>query len=569
MALIPDKKQWTQPNDGDSLGNLSATWGINFLDNRGSVKVSNPLKSVFNTGDNANLTDPVAQYLEYSGEIFAVSGEVYKVTSDAATDITDTSNWTIDSTSGSPSPGATVTDSVVFDNLLLVQDGTDIKAYNGSSWSSWWKSTRGQTSLDTGQDFVLTVAPNGVLYIVDGGNKVYKVPSINATDPSIVKSGAGSLDFSDTNFQIINSTTTSTRIFYGTEDLESKDCAIIEWDMGASSISANKIHRMGAKRVLVMFTYNNSACAILSDGSIKIHNGSSFVDWVGVHLPKTNNTYSNEVIHKNGWAIIDELPHFLINPRVETNSDVLQEITTNEWDYPAGVYCLDPQVGLYCRSALNDGASQVRQARSVGALYSLDTQNTKFLTSYKLRNSDSTDTSFIAAEDRANAGASNAWLHLQPIESADEVVKKLNLIHKRLGTGDEMNVFYRRYNEDAVRLDGNWLNTSTFNTTDPTTGVTVGQMAIAKIGGYFLSKVKEISGDNTKSILFENTNTLIAANDVGVIEITDFKFMGKAKGGVEFTELTIPNAIKSRQVWIWIELKQAAGNNLQLDYLIS
>jgi len=568
MAIIPENKQWTQTNDGDSFGVINSSWGIDLEENNGSVGVSNPLKNVIDETDFTDLNRPVAQYVEFMSKLFAVSSEIFKASTLSTSDITDTSKWTQDGAVTSPSPTATQTDAVVFDNLILVSDGNDIWSNDGGvDWTSWWKGTLSQASLSTSEKMVLKIGADGNLYIVDAGNLVYRVDKDGST---VTKTGEGTLDFSATDLTIINGVTTSTRLFYGTEDNAGDNCAIIEWDMGPQSISANKVHQMGTKRVLVIAEWNDLPIAILSDGSIKYHNGSAFVDWEGAKLPDTKHPYADDVIHKNGWDIIDGLPHFLINPSVDLGALNEVEDSSNYWNYPAGVYCLDPKKGLYCRYPLSDGTNQHFMVSSVGALKALTHKNTKFFASYDVW-TDATDTNnyvISAAEDSANEIASTAHLLLQPMESVSEVIKKLTLIHKRLGIGDEINVFYRRYDNDSIKLSGNWLDSTTFNTTDDTTGLENGWYGFNKLGAHFLSKVTAISGGNTKSITFADEAT-ITANDTAVIEFVNFKSMGSVKGGVEMSELTIPNSVKSRQVWIWIELKQAAGNNIQLDYLLT
>ena len=133
MPIIPANKQWKQPNDGDSSGNIFATWGADFKTNRGSARVPTGLKNVFDTTDDADLDAYAGQFNEYDGKLWAISNELFETdVSAVSADITLTANWAQDVTASSPDPGATATDSVVFDSLLLVQDGVDIFAYNGN-----------------------------------------------------------------------------------------------------------------------------------------------------------------------------------------------------------------------------------------------------------------------------------------------------------------------------------------------------------------------------------------------------------------------------------------------------
>jgi len=137
--IVPQEKRWIQPNKGTSEGNVHATWNVDFDANRGHLHVSNPLKKVFDTTNDAQLTTTVAKFIEYDSKIFAISNYVFRASASVGSDITLSTQWSQDATSNTPDPGATVTDAVVFDGLLLVQDGNTIKSYNGTTWADWWK----------------------------------------------------------------------------------------------------------------------------------------------------------------------------------------------------------------------------------------------------------------------------------------------------------------------------------------------------------------------------------------------------------------------------------------------
>ena len=573
MAIIPQNKQWKQPNDGDSLGNIFASYGLDLDKNRGAVAVSNRLKNVFDEGADSDLSSPAARFIDFNSDFWAISSELFRTDAFADDDITNTNNWAQDSTGSSPDPGATVTDAVVFDGLLLVVDGDDIKSFSGSgNWVSWWKGTRGQTGLDTGQTFILTVGSNRSLYITDGGNKVYRVQPNGSGGGTISKTGGGTLDFSATSQLFTCATTTSTRIFYGMEDTAAQNAYIVEWDMSAQSTTPNRIHKMGVKRVLCLATYNDSPIAILSDGSIKYYNGAAFISWPGAHLPQSKDDYQNDIIHKNGWDIIDGLPHFLIKPTVDINENTITEDTSNYWYYPAGIYCLDPEIGLYCRYPLTDDAATHYNVANVGALHARNHANTKFFASYEVWTSTTTRKNIIACEDRNNSLGTQAWMMLIPFESVRDVIHRLTVVHKQLGTGDSIKLYYARNNPNSVRVSGSWYDANTFNTTDSITGVTTSDYGFIKAGasGYFFSKIENIDISSTvNSITFADSSGA-SQNDTAVLELVSLRYMGQITNtGTEIDDFAIPNPKRSRQVWVFIEMQQAAGNDLQLDYLLT
>lgn len=580
MFSIPDEKgRITQPNDNKDNGNIFASFGIDLSE--GKIKVSEQSKIILNEQSTATFDGYAAAILPFStngstGDLMALSDRAFKTNFD-----TPAGTWAISTSGTDPDGGNTVSDMEFFDGYLIASGSSsggtgDLFAWNGSTWSDYWKGTLGQTGLTTGYRILLKRGADGNLYIVSGGNKLFKVdPATGA-----VTTGAGTLDFSATPYQFTCLARTSTRLFIGTKNLSGGNGVIVEWDMSPSSTTANKLHDIGAEGVRCIAVEDDRPYAVLSDGTIKYFDNVSFTDYKGFRFPvKPNQKLNENFIHPNGWDIIDNKIHFLVTGR--TNS---QTITTSEaesfYAMPSGVWCLDKEIGLYHRFAL--GANTGTQSdfgqttiNSVGALFATklfrDT-TTKFLASYEYRLANGTTTNAVLAyQDRADSLISRGFIITPFNLSLKETLKLMSLFHKPLTTGAKIKIYTRGENTDSVILSGTWSSTTTFNYLGINTGIEVGDIVFIKAGGGSGQwiKVIEIQESATVTTLtLEEANTYVTANDYGILESFNFKYKGVIDDTArDLHELNISLSQNKRKQQFLIEIIQPAGNKIEIDYL--
>ena len=561
------EKRILQPNSGDVQGNVFATFNVDLNSNKGRIRTGGNVLKAFTNADDADFAGYAGAIARYAGDIFAISDKAFTTSDD-----TPTSGWAEASTSGSePNSGNTVMDAVTFDGLLLVSEATDIKRWNDTSWASWWQTTLSQSALATGERHLIRVGADGNLYIVDSGNKLYKV-----TPASVVTTtGAGTLDFSSTTHTFQCMETSSTRLWIGTKNSDG-EAVVIEWDMAPNSNSANRIHKVGAKAVYCIAIWNDTPIALLSNGRVKYFDGSSFVDFPGAQLPVGEKVLLSEYVHPNGWAIIDNYPHFLLRGGAESGVDAYTSTTSGNWYFPAGVWCLDPEIGLYHRYAIGSGTSTQTDyghlgVRAVGALYALEGEDTKFLCSYEYYSTTSTTVSVLAYHDSARTKPSTAFLATIPYDSFNDPFKAVKAIHKRLGTNDRINLYYRTHEATPVLLDGAFASTTQFNTTENASAVQAGYHAIIKAGpgaGKW-GKISQVQASAfTYTLTFEEAFDFVTANQAAAIEVLNFKKLGTITSQQDWHEFQIPNSEKARRCQVLIEIEQAAGNKPELDWVI-
>jgi hypothetical protein len=116
MFSIPDEKgRMSQPNNGDSQGNIYMSYGLDPEANKGRVEVSAQVKKLIDDTDEANFDGYAGSIGSNGDRIFAVSDKVF-----TANQSTPLGSWSESTTGDEPDSGNTVMDSAYFDNLFLV-----------------------------------------------------------------------------------------------------------------------------------------------------------------------------------------------------------------------------------------------------------------------------------------------------------------------------------------------------------------------------------------------------------------------------------------------------------------
>jgi hypothetical protein len=569
-SIPSSEKRILQPNTGDVQGNVFATFNTDLQSNKGRIRSGGNVLRAYGNSNDSDFAGYAAAILKTTAGVtrhYAISDKAFN--SGAGT---PTSSWAQASTSGDdPDSGNTIMDAVNFDGLLLVSTATDIKSWNGSTWASWWGTTLSQSALTSGQRHLMKVGADGNLYVVDFGNKLYKV----TTSAGVTLTGAGTLDFSDTTHEFTCVETSSNRLWIGTKN-EAGEAIIIEWDMSPSSNSANRLHKMGARAVGCIAIWNGTPIALLSNGKIKYFNGDGFVDLPGAQLPVGDKLLLDDFVHPNGWDIIDGLPHFLLKGGVQTVEVTFTDETSNNWYFPGGIWCLDPEIGLYHRFAVGAGASSQKDyglssLAEVGALCAVEDSSTKFLCSYEYYDEDGATVSVLAYHDAAKTKPARSFLATIPYDTFNDPIKTVKAIHKRLGSGDQINLYYRTHEAEPVRLSGVFISTTQFNTTDDSSDVVAGYHAIIKNGtgaGQWLRVDRVASSSTVYEIHFPSTVDFVTAGDQAVIDVLNFKKLGTITSQQDWHDFQIPVTEKARRCQLLIEIEQAAGNKQEIDWVI-
>lgn len=553
-------------------GNVFSSWNIDLLTDEGKIKSSGSVKKLFDDASVGSFTGIVSKFLKFDGQHWAVSARLYTTTVSAGESVID-STWSADDTTNSPtSLSPNNGDAVVFDGKLIVVNGDDLDAYNGTAWdNSWWQTTLGAAALTTGSRTLLNVGWQGRLQVLN----VNKLHTVDTGGTEYIAGAGGTLDYSETPYEFKCVVTTSNRTFVGTENTEGNEAIIIEWDEAPDATTANKQHKVGANAVRCLALWNDTPIAILSNGKIKYFNGVAFVDWEDAQFPNVQDGYNPdaEFIHPNGWAIIDELPHFLVKGEVDHYTETHADNITNPYYFPAGIYCLDPKRGLYHRWAVGSGTNTDEGHPSlaqVGALFSLNDIKSKWLANVIYYPDSATDFTTIIAEDQDLSYKHTSFFITDSVDMK-EVPQKIEAFHKKLGSGDSLKFYYQQYDQSKIILDGTWASTTQFNTLTSYGDTEVGNLAFIK-SGKGAGQLLKISALNTSTTVYQvvmEANSYVTAEDTGSIEILKFKYAGAINStALDYKEMNLPSNVNSRKVKLLVIYEPAQGNKITLDNVI-
>lgn len=570
---LPKDRRWIQSDNG-----TVDVFNIDLHEDRGKARVSKPLTKLIDedtdfSSSGGELFDGYANsFVLYGDDYWANAGTMFYA--DDGVVLTE-SGWRSDGTGGTPSETYTTGQSVVWDGRLLAIDNSTngrILSYNGTTWSTYLYSSGATVTKTIGDVQFLIPSEDGNLYVADVNNYVHRIRTDDTADWGS-DGDAGTLDFSTRNYVFTCYADTSERLFIGFENKTTGRGGIIEWDKGASTLTANRVHQLSAIPRCIAVD-DDVAIPIFSDGSIKYFNGLKFVDYPNARLPRIDGRYDDDFIHFNGWAIIDNMVHFLIKGGQTLNdASQYQKDTAGKITFPSAVYCLDPEVGLYPRFALRNltGDYSLPSVNAVGALHSLNENGTKFLASYRVyTNNVGSAKSMMVYYDEANTEDSKGYIFFDSVERNSDS-KNIEILHKVMDSGNSIKAYYQEFEADEQTANGSWESTTVFNTEDTLTVDEnwIGWVKTGNGAGQFLRVDTASTGAVVTTVTFKDANSSVTLNDGAAITFIKYKWFGTADSSTkDITPLAFPSGAKTRKVKILYELTQMAGTTNKLDYSV-
>jgi hypothetical protein len=433
----------------------------------------------------------------------------------------------------------------------------------------WWSTdlVQGQFAIGSGTHLMI-VGTDGNLYVTDTNNKLYKHDPLTSTTS---KTGGGTLDFSAGTLEFVCLAKNSNRLWIGCKNLAKGDGAILEWDMSPSSTTVNKVHYVPGD-VLAIAVLNDTPYAVVDDGKIRYFNGVSFEEYKGFQFPlEKGQILDEDFIHRNGWAIIDDMVHFLVSGRLTNSFDV--DIVETNARISAGVWCLDPKIGLYNRFPLTADGYGLFTVNKVGALFALKESASKFLASFDYKKSDETVKGRLVYHDANNAGAvTNIGYIMTPaVLTLREAFKSVETWYKPQ-TGTSINVYTRTELTNPTPSEGYWLSTTVFNATQIGLGVVAGDVVFIKNGdgaGQWRRVLSVSETASLTSITFTATVSDVTANDYGVIDIYNFRYMGTINSPTkDYENLSVSSSSKTRKRQFLFEFIQPVNTTIEVDYIV-
>lgn len=328
MITIPNNRKWTQTNSGDVFGSLNSTFNVNF-DKEGNIQISPKTVSIYSTSDDSDFDLPLA-FVYYGGSYFILTADdPFELSSDLA--IAQIVGAPADITSGS--------DAVAWQGRVYVTTNDDLIYWNGSSWTTGLKTTT------AGVAHPLEVFENKNYIAVGDANQVHLLNTSHSAisgTPLVIPS-----DYEITCLKYFQS-----NLYIGTRTTNGTEAKIFVWN-GAGA-TAQFAYGSGSTWVFALEEYKGSIVAVNSSGQLLQYSGGGFTPLANFPVYYTKYIWSDLSqdtfrVNKNGMKSSGDILYINIDGSVAFRNSF-----TYIHNQPSGVWCYDPNVGLYCRHLCTD-----------------------------------------------------------------------------------------------------------------------------------------------------------------------------------------------------------------------
>jgi len=575
MFVIPskDSKKFSQPNLGDTQGNLWSSYNLDLTKNLGRVRTTR-CQNVYNEDDDAQLTgntafaffdptsggDPV--FVAYNGAVFF-----------GGTDPTDP--FTQDVISGTPAATtSTRGDMKVFNDKLYATTTTKLKRLaHGGTWTDIHTISTGTHQL---------CAYGDRLYGVDTGNKIY---SIDAATETPVTTGSFTMDLSFFNGHISWIVPGSNRIWIGFTKNDGTRGLIFEWD-GQSENLWSKNYIIEAQGSAGCAIWNDIPYVLDIEGRLLAFNGSYFDEVARLPILQYEvlqrdyaTSGSTKIVHYNGIRFMNDAIYMLVDSS-NTGTVGAQE------SFPSGVYEYTKENGIVFKyspsltefgGAIKDYGAELTS--TTGAIFDATARvsNTSsydasimFGCSIKKNATTSWDAIFtdvIEPEIKQSGYFVTPWLESDQVSDAfTNIVIKYR---KFLGETDKIVVKYR-ITKDVPLVEQNavWTSSTTLTVSGSDFAALQVGDEIEVLNGYGAGKCAHITtivdnGSNNYTLTLDDTVPGVSNADTSHVRFQTWKKLPEitAVGDLQYAIRQIPQFNKNTEIQIKVVMEWTGANN--------
>lgn len=360
MINLPNRetRMWAQPNNSDLFGTVSLTKNIDF-DKAGYLSLAKRSRAIYDGSDDANFGHPVSitrytgaagttdiyYVITNSGKGYIVNGSTFVTTEDTGSDVP-----TFDNLGRS--------DGVVWQSLLYVSAETAIHraAGTGASTILWDSGSFGTLSNGGGGPLCVFVNKNALA--VGDGNTVKLYSGAYPSESLLVTLTLPS------EYWVTSMAWSNNYLFIGTRHRGNDNAHLFVWD-GADT-TWNNSFSVGTHRIDSVVAFEDSVALITSEGQLLRFNGGGFSELA--NLPIYFKGFEWDVTGAGGGstARLGRVLHrgmVVEGGIIFINLSGLINQSTNDataaqhlQDFPSGIWCYDPDVGIYQRYTLTGDA---------------------------------------------------------------------------------------------------------------------------------------------------------------------------------------------------------------------
>lgn len=583
---IPNQGKLSQPNKGDTSGNVRSTLNVDIRTNQGRIRLS-PRMTLITDSTTSSFGLPVG----FATMVVSSTEEVIIATGSGAASATGTGKVFANAAVGfgafsavASSPSTvhhlysdlvswagkeTNTFKRIYVSTFGVSGGPDVAQFDGSSWDTvWYSSTRVGTTGGGDDANLVNAAPvhlcpgfNGNLYIGQEFQIMY-APYTGNIVKSTTKSGANTQNgtiYTGGKYVVTWVRSSSDRLWVGLMEASSATESHLggyvgEWD--GTGTAFNNIYKINAPCVLSCAIVNDVPYIIDGYGILKKFNGGGFsevarlpvanqnVEMPGIYKLYTNNRW----IHTRGMESDGGL--ILINVSNFVSTGVYVQ------DMPSGIWEFDtenPTQGLHHRNSpcvdTNDYGQQATE--STGAVFPLRVTGGNYLAGVSYYTDDATTNRKGVFYDNAAANTNKKGSLVTPFltsATAQDSFNTLSYRFRQLPSGDKIIGKYRTGKKANMPFIASitWTSTTTFTSTDANFAHASDGDEIEGVMGKGASSTAHISGTPT---LVTTTYTVTLDEAIGFssgtakVKVDNFKKVGViSRTDNNQEEFQIPNA---------------------------
>ena len=346
-----DGRKWAQPNYSDLFGIVARTKNINF-DDAGYLTVARRSRSIYDADQDADFGHAVS--IIYWPYISATLDEYYVITNSGKGFIVDGSTLAVVKDTNTYVP--------TFDNLgrsdmeafgafvyASAEDGLHKFVGNEFAPSGWSAGTIGTADNGGGGPLCLFVNKNMLAW--GDGNTVKLYTSGDSLSVTLTL---------PTQYWVTSIAWSNNYLYIGTRHRSNGEAHLFTWD-GADT-TWNNSYGVGTHRIDCVKPYKDSVALVTSEGQLLKFNGGAFgtlgnlpihyknLDWDVHGGGGGTSARIGRVLHR---GMVVEGEQIFINLSGLINHSTNDTMTPRHLnDFPSGIWCYDPDIGLYHRSSL-------------------------------------------------------------------------------------------------------------------------------------------------------------------------------------------------------------------------
>lgn len=344
MIRIPTlEKNYAQENDSDLTGNIFVTKNITF-DSKGYLELSNAAPAMYSQANDADF-DEVAAFCrcEDYGFFAGTHDSPYEINENRPYGVSPSKILTAGAV-GCDIEG----DALFFGSSMIVSQDTDVDYYTPST-NTWTDTNITLTGTSQSQHPLAHFLSLNALAVANvNGVALYEFP-ISATPTPFASGGVNSAVVLPSNFYVTGMTYFNDNLYIGTMNRQGGKAALYVWD--GTGTSAQSVYEVDSLVIWDVATYQDSVVIVTGSGELLRFNGSGFTELSNLPIFYSDTKMADETnidMYKNCLKPSGDLLY------INWSSDAYN-LKLN--DQPDGIWCYDPQVGMYHRFGLSSSVA--------------------------------------------------------------------------------------------------------------------------------------------------------------------------------------------------------------------